>query len=248
MIQFDMKCNRNMITCPNCGAITKDEIQIYNENLRKQSFGMSPISPLCKHCGADVINTNKCNGGSIIVLNGASGSGKSTIAEILSGKGFLVIDGDCAIQVIKHKKNSNKWDFTELAEEISCEIDILSLFGDNFVLANVILPDDLNKYIDIFESRNIAYKLFLLRPEYRIAVERCQTRTCHTSATPEYWIKHFYDLLNFDNRVAVIDNTDKTPEETAAQILALSECQRMNANSLNASPVNDCIAKNTESY
>jgi len=154
-----------------------------------------------------------------MVLNGTCGSGKSTIAEILLKKGFLAIDGDCAIQAAKHKKRTEQVDFTKIADETASEIDILSMFGDDFVLSTVILPEDLDKYIGMFQSRNLKYRLFLLKPEYQTAVVRCQSRTCHSSVTPEYWIRHFYEKLNFDDRVIVVDNTNLTPEETAAYVL-----------------------------
>jgi len=208
-----------LITCPNCGERTKDEITIYSESLRNQDFGMSPVLPACAHCGEVVAITHRCDGGNVIVLNGTCGSGKSTIAEILLRKGFLVIDGDCVIQVVKHKKGTTQWDFNEIAAETAREIDILSMFGDDFVLSTVILPEDLDKYIEIFKSRNLKYRLFLLRPEYQTAVVRCQSRTCHASVTPEYWIRQFYEKLDFDDRVNVVDNTNMTPEETAAHVL-----------------------------
>jgi predicted ABC-type ATPase len=180
---------------------------------------MSPVLPTCVHCGKEVEITHKCSGGNIIVLNGTCGSGKSTIAEILLKKGFLAIDGDCVIQVVKHKKGTTHWDFHEIAAEIAIQIDILSMFGDSFVLSTVILPEDLEKYIETFQSRNLKYRLFLLKPEYQTAVERCQLRTCHASVTSEYWIRHFYEKLSFDDRVIVVDNTNLTAEETAAYVL-----------------------------
>lgn len=210
-----------MITCPNCGSLTKDGIQLYSEKLRKQSFSLSPILPACKHCSAEVTITHKCDSGNIIVLNGTSGSGKSTIAEILADRGYLAIDGDCVIQAVRHKKGTKQYEWDELINEIACEIDILSLFGENIVLSHVILPEDLDKYIAIFESRNLKYAFYLLKPEYETAVERCQTRTCHTSITPEYWIKHFYELLKFDKGVTVVNNTNMSAEETADYILKL---------------------------
>ncbi len=180
---------------------------------------MSPVLPTCVHCGREVEITHRCNGGNIILLDGTCGSGKSTVAEILLKKGFLAIDGDCVIQAAKHKKRTNHVDFNEMADETASEIDILSMFGDGFVLSAVILPEDLDKYIAIFQSRNLKYRLFLLKPEYRTAVERCQSRTCHGSVTPGYWIRHFYEKLNFDDRVIVVDNTSLTPEETAEHVL-----------------------------
>ena len=208
-----------MITCPNCGERAKDDITIYSENLRKQDFDMSPVLPTCAHCGEVVEITHKCDGGNVIVLNGTCGSGKSTIAEILLKKGFLGIDGDCVIQVVKHKKRTTQVDFNEMVDETAREIDILSMFGDDFVLATVILPEDLDKYIEIFQSRNLKYRLFLLRSEYQTALVRCQSRTCHASVTPEYWIRRSYEKLDFDDRVNVVDNTNMTPEETAARVL-----------------------------
>ena len=211
-----------MITCPNCGELTKSNISIYNENLRKQKFSLTPILPICKHCNEEVKISDKCQGGNVIVLNGTCGSGKSTIAEILAEKGFLAIDGDCAIQVIRHKKNSKKWDFNELAEEISKELDILSLIGNNFVISSVITPNDIDKYKEMFEKRNLKYTFFLLKPQYQTSMERCNSRTCHTSITPEQWIKYFYDLLKFDDSVIVVDNTNMTAFETAVYILEVA--------------------------
>ncbi len=211
-----------MIACPNCGELAKSDIIVYSQSLRKQSFSMSPVLPTCVHCGKEVEVAHKCNGGNIIVLNGTSGSGKSTIAEIVAKQGFLPIDGDCVIQSVKHKKGTTQWDFHEIAAEIAIEIDILSMFGDDFVLSTVILPEDLDKYIETFQSRNLKYRLFLLKPKYQTAVERCRTRTCHASVTPEYWIKHFYEMLKFDDRVIVVDSTNQTPEETAAFVLQKS--------------------------
>jgi len=208
-----------MITCPNCGELERAEITVYSERLRKQDFSMLPVLPACRHCGREVATTHRCSGGTIIVLNGTCGSGKSNVAELLAGKGFLVIDGDCVIQSVKHKKGTKQVDFNEMADEIASEIDILSLFGNNFVLSTVILPEDLDKYLGIFRSRHLNYRLFLFRPEYQTAVERCQSRTCHASVTPEYWIKHFYEMLKFDDSVVVVNNTGLTPEETAACVL-----------------------------
>ena len=208
-----------MINCQNCGDLNKDDIKIYNETLRKQNISISPILPVCKRCGSEVSVLNKCGGGNIIVLNGTSGSGKSTISEMLTDQGYLAIDGDCVIQTVRHKTGRKQYEWSGLIDEIAYEIDVLSMFGQNIVLSHVILPDDLEKYIGIFEDRNLKYKFFLLKPEYQTAVARCQSRTCHTSVTPEYWIKHFYDLLDFDDRVTVVDNTNMSAEETAEYIL-----------------------------
>lgn len=211
-----------MIKCPNCGSITKDEIVVYNESLRRQKFGISPVLPTCKQCNAEVVITHKCDGGNIIILNGTCGSGKSTIAEMLAEKGYFAIDGDCVIQTVRHKKGTKQYEWDDLIREIACEIDIVSLFGRNIVLSHIVMPEEMDTYMEMFQSRNLNFNFFLLKPEYPTAVERCQSRTCHTSITPEQWVKHFYDILNFDDPVTIVDNTHMTAEETTQYILQLS--------------------------
>jgi ABC-type proline/glycine betaine transport system ATPase subunit len=103
-----------MISCQNCGEIFKNNVQIYNYTLRKQDIDMSPIVPTCKICGGEVEISHICNGGKIIVINGTCGSGKTTIAEILQHKGYLAIDGDCAIQAVRHKKGIKQYEWIEL--------------------------------------------------------------------------------------------------------------------------------------
>ena len=208
-----------MISCSNCGEISKNDVQAYNSALQKQNIKILPVLPVCKLCGAEVEISHTCNGGKITVINGTCGSGKSTVAEILQDKGYLAIDGDCAIQAIRHKKGTKKYEWDELINEIVCEIDILSLFGKNIVLSHVVLPEDIEKYIGAFKTRSIEYKFILLKPEYQTVLDRCQTRTCHDKVTPEEWIKHFYDILIFDGRVDIVDNTNQTAEETAEAIL-----------------------------
>ena len=210
-----------MITCPNCGEISKNDVKLYDASLKKQNIGIAPINPTCKLCGAEVAISHACDGGNIIVLNGTCGSGKTTVAELLANKEFLAIDGDCAIQTLRYKKGTKQYEWSELIEEIVCEIDILSLFCENLVLSHVVLLEDFEKFIEMFKSRNLQYKFILLKPEYQMAVERCQTRTCHETVTPEQWIKHFYDVLVFDDRFDIVDNTNMTPQETAEYILKM---------------------------
>lgn len=208
-----------MITCPNCGKLTKEQIELYNQNLRKQNFSHSPILPICKCCQSVVRISHKCHSGKILVLTGTCGSGKSTVAEILAQKGFSAIDGDCAIQAARFKRNGESVDYREALDEIAYEIDVLSMYSQNLVLAAVVHPDDMKKYKEILEARNLQYKFILLKPSFQAAMVRCQTRTCHKSVTPEYWINYFYDLLQYDDEVKIVDNTNMTAEETAEYIM-----------------------------
>lgn len=58
-----------------------------------------------------------------------------------------------------------------------------------------------------------------MKPSYKTVLQRCQTRTCHKSVTPEYWIDYFYKLLVFDDEVEVVDNSEMTAEETVDYIM-----------------------------
>ena len=216
------------ILCPNCGEIGKGDTTIYNTALRKQNIDISPIFPTCNKCGEQVSTDNICGGGEIIVINGTCGSGKSTIAgELMKRHGYFAIDGDCANQSLKAKISSDDPDLRKKVEfnsdetlkEISEEIDWLSIYGDKFVLAAVILPKDIARYEEIFRKRNLKYSFFLLRPSYEVAVQRCKTRTAHETITPESYVKYYYDKLNFDSGISVIDNSAQSAHETMQMIL-----------------------------
>jgi len=208
-----------MITCPNCGDLTKDEIIVHMTCLRKYSFGHSPILPRCKMCNTDVMITNKCNGGNIVMLTGTNGSGKSTVAEVLTQKGFLAIDGDCVAESVKYRKNGIYPNFGDMVDEFALEIDIISMYSDNIVFSHVIDPSSIDSWINIVESRNLTYTVFLLKPDLEIAVERNRERTSRVNIIPDWRVENLYKKMIFDKRVITVNNSNITPEETAEYIL-----------------------------
>jgi len=42
------------IICPACGELDKSLVDIYNMNLRKQDFALSPVLPACKQCNLEI--------------------------------------------------------------------------------------------------------------------------------------------------------------------------------------------------
>ena len=211
-----------MILCENCGELPKESVQIYRDDLKKQHITILPILPTCSQCNTRITISHADTCGNIIVLNGTCGSGKTSIAEYLQDNGYLAIDGDCAIQSLQYKKGTKKYEWNELIDEIADEIRLMTYFGKNIALSHVVLPEDVERYIQIFSSFGLKYKFVLLKPDYQTAVERCKNRTAHESVTPEIWIKHFYNLLVFDERaVDVIDNTHQSIEETVTEIFNL---------------------------
>jgi adenylate kinase family enzyme len=210
------------IICPICGTIEVSKMGMYKEELRKQRFELTPIYPTCKSCGSLLTINNPIQGGEIIVLSGTCGSGKSTVAiELMKKHGYVTIDTDCVMQSFRKKKNVKQVDYRsdEMLAEIAYELDFARLFSDKLVLAQIVLREDIDRYINIFDGKGLRYKFFLLRPSYEKALERCQTRTSHAHVTPEEWIKYFYDAQNFNEGVTVIDNSNQTVEETTQEVL-----------------------------
>ena len=223
-----MSVNGTCIICPVCGEIDKSLVEIYNINLRKQDFAMSPIMPTCKQCNSEIEVNNPPKGAELIVLNGTCGSGKSTIAEeIMKRYGYAVIDGDCMLQVLRHRLGSNKIDYNsdKALDEIGREIDILAAFGYMIVLSHIILPEDWHRYKAIFEERELRYRHFLLKPDIDTVISRCNTRTCHKSVTPEYWIRYFHERLLYGEGadITVIDNTNLSINATVMRIMETNE-------------------------
>lgn len=218
--------------CPKCGYIHNGNVKIYNEDLRKQSFKIYPILPTCLICGSEItlnsgsIDSSHCK---IIVLTGTCGSGKSSTAEILMQKyGFGAIDGDCVMQVVKYKLGVNKIEYNEppIYKEIENEIDILLGLKRDIIISNIVTPQDVQVYRQIFKQRKLNYKIFLLQPQYTFAIARTKTRTCHKSITPKEWVKYFYDKLKgFENQnnkdVVIFDNSYYSVEESVDKILQL---------------------------
>lgn len=208
----------SLAVCPVCGMVTLQQVSLYDESLKKQQFSLLPVNPRCGKCGAEVEIRPKGCGGRITVLNGTCGSGKSSVAEAFSRQGYLAIDGDCAIQTLRQRSGQKKYEWNALIAEVCREIGIVSAFGSDIVLSHIILPEDMPQYLQCFRELGLAYRLILLKPDYNCAVERCRTRTCHTSVTPEEWIRYYYDRLVFDQHVYVVDNAALTVEETVQTI------------------------------
>jgi len=207
--------------CPTCGKVPLSNITIHNTALRKQTFTLSPILPTCNICNSEVEVKGNTQGIQILLLNGTCGAGKSTTAEkLVKNHDYMAIDGDCVMQVVQHKIGIQPPNNApEIVAEIATQVDILSAFTRKIVITAVIEPKDIQKYIDIFQNKGVDYRHVLLKPTYETAVQRTKTRTCHTSITPEEWVRHFYDRLVFED-AEIFDNTGLTVEESALQIEA----------------------------
>ena len=180
--------------CPVCGDIAPSAVEIYMEKLRKQAFAMSPIVPTCKKCSSEIEVIHAPGGAELIILNGTCGSGKSALAEALMLQhGYAAIDGDCMLQAAKYKRNGEKiaYNSDEALAEIAWEITVLAAFGNKIVLSHIILPEDWPRYSALFCEAETAIRHILLKPDIDTAIDRCTTRTCHQSGTPEYWIRYF---------------------------------------------------------
>lgn len=139
-----------------------------------------------------------------------------------------MIDGDCVTHLIKNKLGIKKIELNGIEElqEISNEIDILLSLDKDIVLSQVILPNDIPKYRELFGSRHLKYKIFLLQPSCSTSITRTQTRTCFNGVIPEKYVKHFHDELSIlqsqeNDDVIIFDNSDLTVEASAGKIMEL---------------------------
>jgi len=222
-----MSVKSTRIICPGCGELDKSLVEIYSINLRKQNFAISPILPTCKQCTSEIEIKDPPKGAELIILNGTCGSGKSTIVEeLMKRHGYAVVDGDCMLQVLRHRLGGNKVEYNsdKALDEIGHEIDVLAALGYRIILSHIILPEHWNRYNTIFSKRELKYRHFLLKPDIDTVISRCNTRTCHKSVTPEYWIRYFHErlLYNENTDVTVIDNTDLSIDETVMRIMETS--------------------------
>ena len=134
--------------CPHCGEVPEDGITLYREDLRIQNFTVYPILPVCRSCGAEIVfyPEQAGDGGSIIVLSGTCGSGKTSVGEQLMRRhGFCLIDSDCVVGTIRHRTGVKKVDMfgDDFLRETAYKIDILRLLGRDIVFSHVIFPGDM---------------------------------------------------------------------------------------------------------
>jgi len=80
-----------MITCQNCGEITKEDVKLYDESLKKQNIGILPVYPTCELCGAEAAISHTCISGNIIVQNGTCGEEEEIIESIKTGSSRCVM-------------------------------------------------------------------------------------------------------------------------------------------------------------
>jgi hypothetical protein len=147
-----------------CGELDKSLVEIYNVNLRKQDFALSPVLPTCKLCNSEIKTVDPPRGAELIILNGTCGSGKSTVAEELMKRyGYAVIDGDCMLQVLRYRLGGRKAEYNSdgALGEIGREIDILAALGYPIVLSHIILPEDWHRYEAMLSKRKVKYSHIL---------------------------------------------------------------------------------------
>lgn len=216
--------------CPQCGEVAEYSLH-RNDVQQKKHISIKPILPNCVACGADIrllYPTKPRADARLIALTGTCASGKSTTAEALIARhGFCGIDGNVvSYDVIRHKLGITRCAFNsmEVLQEIALEIDILLALGKDIVLSQVIIPQDLPTYREMFRSRGLRYKIFVLQPQYMTAVSRSKKRNCFPSTTLEEWIKHFHDAMHDftpKDDVVIFDNTALSVEESAERIIQL---------------------------
>jgi broad-specificity NMP kinase len=173
------------------------------------------------------LNTIKKN---IILLNGTCGSGKSTIAALLSKiPNFQCINGDEVISYLNHHIGKKpEYNDDSIYYEYKKLIHKNLNKSTTFVLNSIFCISDyyrLLPYINIFDKNPLH---IILHPNLSIAIERTKNRTCFNTITPEYWVEYFYNQIetlveNKEINYHVIDNSYLSIEETNQEVIRIIE-------------------------
>ena len=214
--------------CKTCGPT--DDISLYSDRLRKPNFVISPILPTCNGCGCEVqlaAREGDDHGNRVFVLTGPIGCGKtSTVEHLFSRHGFNAIDHDCTIDLARYRhKRKVEFNDPEVVTAIEDNLDALLVYEQDIAMSLVILPDELDTYRSMLQERKLDYRIFFLCPDYDTVLRRTRTRTCFGSATPEKWVRYFYDKTEpfrdiEDEDVVLLDNSDMTVEASVAAVLS----------------------------
>lgn len=156
----------------------------------------------------------------IIFLNGSINSGKSTLAKILAER----IPNTAHIEVDNLREFVS---FMPLDESIPINLENTVLLIKNFVKngLNIIVTYPLSqKNYEFFkeELKDLKDKIYFFTLNPKIEKISNNDRGRDLSDWEKERIKYHYKIgINNPSFGTVIDNTDKTPEETAEEILEL---------------------------
>ena len=159
---------------------------------------------------------------SVLILNGPTGTGKNTIAEILSKKinRSVVIDVDSLRLMVKNPHKAS-WQSEEGKHQQLLGVSNACLLTKEFIKNDfsVIILDVLSYETAKFYKDNLNEfepKLVLLLPTWEEIVRRNKTRERRlTDEELEMVYKQQVDLKIFDEK---IDNTNLSPEEVANKL------------------------------
>ena len=228
------KMQGNSVTwvCSACGTVGPGQLQTYRSDGVFNAHSMR-VGPWCPTCGKRLrasfadhdgpIQRSRKDSPSVLLISGSCASGKTTLSYIVAGRADAVqIDGDWILHLRKEESGG-----TIAPKAIDLEIcriaEAFVRLGKRVVIAQVVLPDGIGTYRDYFVARGIDYRFIVLMPSMPVILRRNETRKCWPKTTPEYWVQKFWDDLDAGPesfRAAFHDNSDESPELTAANIMA----------------------------
>lgn len=165
----------------------------------------------------------------VLVLSGACGSGKSTIAQLLAeDHGWLRVSED---DVWKRQFQNDRGRIgtdEHRRKRVSVRREVVDTVCGALGQAEVVIdatvhdtdPSSVREYEELFDSSGVSWQIRVLHPELEVVIERDATRnglTLGAHRVERLWRKFSGQL--FDPRV-FLDTSVEEPRETAQRVLA----------------------------
>lgn len=173
--------------------------------------------------------------GSVVLITGIMGAGKSTVAQLLAEKlpRAAHVRGDAFRRMIVSGRaemvpSAND----EALAQLRLRYDLAASVADGYAAAgftavyqDIVLGEELGRIADRVRTRPI-YAV-VLAPPPKVALDRARSRS-KASGYGEWTAEMLDDMLRASPRVGLwLDTSDQSPQETVDQVLARSEEARV---------------------
>lgn len=165
---------------------------------------------------------------SVLVLSGACGSGKSTIARLLAEQhGWFRVSEDDVWESVFQNDRDRIGTTEHLRRRAVVRMKVVGSVGEAVITSNVVVdatvhdtdPTSVREYQTMFQAAGVPWQIRVLHPRLEVVVERDAMRSVRTlgaERVERLWRKFSGGLL--DSRV-FLDSSEEGPQDTASRVL-----------------------------